>query len=299
MLEFRATSAGTGCRDMKINFTKHRFLLGLGFPLALGMHSLLWRVGYGRPQSGHHRHFIPAQTLHFRDDAGINFASLSLATDGNVILSLEKAAAFSDGGTSVPHPYLSLYGSNGHGAVTVRPYSTDDSFIDILTPGGESYALKNMGPTGKKAPAADDLVPSEDVELVDKKGHAFALLGLSEPGNPAMVLFGPDGRIVAFWQLFERSWQAIELFDLSGAPRFAAEYRPGRSPTLTIFEKPDSHLGSYTLDPRTYQEVPAKNPLFSVADPSQELTWLSPTGTGLSAPIALFDNRGQKVWHGP
>lgn len=284
---------------MKINLTRRRLLLYVGLPLALGMYSLLWSVGYGRPRSGHHRQFIPAQTLDFRDDAGRDFASLSLATDGNVILSLEAVAAFSDGGTSVPYPYLTLYGSNGHGHVTVRPYSTDDLFIDIRTPGGESHLLRKRGPTGDNAPAADELVPSEDVELVDKKSHVFARLGLSEPGNPAMVLFGPDGRIVAFWQLFERSWQAIELFDLSGAPRFAAEYRPGHSPTLTIFEKPDSNLGSYTLDPRTYQEVPAKHPLLPVANPSQQLTWLSYTATGLSAPIALFDNRGQKVWNAP
>ncbi len=277
-------------------------LLGLALPLVMEVSSLVSGFGSGQPQSSHRRQFIPAQTLDFRDDAGSDFASLSLATDGNVILALENVATFSDGGTFVPYPYLILYGSNAHGDVgdvTVRPYSTDESFIDIRTPGGASYALKNRGPTGAKAPSADDLVPSEDVQLIDKKGHTFAVLGLSEPGNPAMVLFGPGGHIVAFWQLFERSWQAIELFDRSGVPRFAAEYRPGRSPTLTIFEKPDSNLGSYTLDPRTYQEVPAKHPLVPVGDPSQELTWLSTVRTQVSAPVALFDNRGRKVWQAP
>lgn len=284
---------------MKPNITKGRALPASCLLIAGGVCCLVLCLGSVHAQSSPQRQFIPAQTLVFRDDAGRDFASLSLAADGNVILSLENVAKFSDGGTLVAYPYLTRYGSNGHGDITVRPYSTDESFIDIQTPGGASYCLKNKGPKGGEVPAVDDLVPSKDVQLVDKKRHAFALLGLSEPGNPAVLLFAPDGRVVAFWLLFERSWQAIEVFDRSGRPRFAAEYRPGRPPTLTIFEKADSNLGSYTLDPGTFQEVPAKHPLLPVGHPSQELTWLSAVTSQLSTPVAFFDNRGRKLRQAP
>lgn len=62
-----------------------------------------WSVG---PQSSHPRQLVPAQTLDFRDASGRYFASLSLASDGGVILSLEDVAQFSDGGTFVAYPYL-------------------------------------------------------------------------------------------------------------------------------------------------------------------------------------------------
>lgn len=52
------------------------------------------------------RQLVPAQTLDFRDASGRYFASLSLASDGGVILSLEDVAQFSDGGTFVAYPYL-------------------------------------------------------------------------------------------------------------------------------------------------------------------------------------------------
>ena len=254
------------------------------------------------PRALSRRQFIPAQTLDFRDSSGMYFASLHLGTDGGVIFWVHDVAVFSVGGDMVSCPHLILYGSDG-GDITVRAYSKDESFIDVLTPDGVLHGVRNKGPTGKHAPALDDLIPAEDVRLVDKRGHAFALLGLSEHGNPAMVLFDPKSHIAAFWQLFERSWPAagdgIELFDSLGAARFAAEFRVRRCPTLTIFEKPDIHLGFYTLDPLTYQEVPAKHPLLPAGDPSQEIRWLKFPEERIITPVTLLDERGRVVWRAP
>jgi len=111
-----------------------------------------WSVG---PQSSHPRQLVPAQTLDFRDASGRYFASLSLASDGGVILSLEDVAQFSDGGTFVAYPYLILWSKQGQGGeVTVRPYSTDESFIHIRTPDGALHMLKNKGPSKGQRPTS-------------------------------------------------------------------------------------------------------------------------------------------------
>jgi hypothetical protein len=139
----------------------------------------------------------------------------------------------------------------------------------------------------EEPPVLDSLIPTQDLRLTDQGGRTFAVLELSEAGDPAMVLLDETGAVLACWEFFERKWSGVQLYDNFGEGRFAAELRPRHPPMLAIFEEPEptkADIGSHTLDPHTYEEVPVKNP-FLPLNPAEEISWLSYPKADLTVPL--------------
>jgi hypothetical protein len=153
----------------------------------------------------------------------------------------------------------------------------------------------------------ESIIPSEDLRLVDRRGHVFAVLGLSQAAEPSMLLLDQEGKLMVVWSLsrpgpFDSEaapqWPTLQLFDRHGAMRVQVELGPEPSPVLTIFERASSSadLGIYVLDPQTGEEVP-KQKLFAGREGA--IPWLKHSMSKASLPIRLVDERAQVLWKSP
>lgn len=290
---------------------------------------------HSKPSASTPEKFIPAQTLRLTDKRGSEFATLSFLPERWFVLDLfdsgNPLASLTSGGLLTLHG--SLTGNSTGGDIQISRLF-DRIYITVMPPDGKSKdipsrlwprsrglvsdlfltakviirgAYRRIVP--KEPEVLDSLIPTQDLRLTDKGGHTFAVLGLSAAGDPTMVILDNSGTILAQWELFERKWSGIKLYDGLGHGRFAVELRPGHPPALSIFEEPDvsllkdskngGYLGVYTIDPGTYEEVPVENPLFEAWNPAGEISWLRFPKSEVIVPIVLLDQRNEIVWRAP
>jgi hypothetical protein len=148
-------------------------------------------------------------------------------------------------------------------------------------------------------------VPSEDVRLLTREGTAFAVLGLSDHGEPTIAVLRHNGSLLEEMTLSEevefaagkpKEWPNLTLFDDYGRTLLTVEFGPGVNPSLHIFEKTDPNsadLGIYTLDSTSSKEIPVANP-FSQTEGA--IKWLRQRVAPAPAPLSLVDERGATLW---
>src|SRR5712692_4143504 len=269
--------------------------------------------------------FVPAQTLRLLDGRQEEFGELSVGTDGLVVLNLVDARGhallmYTTGKNS---PMFALYGV----AITGRKHV----FLNVLTEPEPTFMLwtpeKHLSTESKgwnrdslsrallkwvyhsvfrekPETTAEKMIPSEDIRLVDRERHTFAVLGLSEAGEPSIALTNREGRFFAILAITEpgalnvgkpKEWPTLFFFDRHGSLRLMLYLGPEPEPRLFIIEKADfekGDMGFYALDPQTGEEV-------SVALFDRERTaipWLAHPMFRVTPPMILVDQRGSILW---
>jgi len=272
--------------------------------------------------------FVPAQTLQLLDGKQQYLGDLDLTTDGVTILNMAdaKGATLFMYTTGVITPMLTMYGC--HESPTQKKFCS----LNVQTEPELSFSMKppgaktiftqgkgwneNTGPfvrllklvyknalPEKPENSVEKLIPSEDVRLVDREHHNFAVLGLSEAGEPSIGLMNREGRLVAILSIGgpgpfssgPKEWPTLTLFDEHGASRIELDLGPDSEPELSITEKGDiskGDLGSYALDPVTGKEVQV--------EPSDAkataIPWLAHPMPRIALPITLVDQRSNTLW---
>lgn len=275
--------------------------------------------------------FVPAQTLHLQDATGQEFAELNLGSDRSVEFDLadadqqplliyqfsSKGELLTLEGVQRPNgklPFIEVLMSPGEPRFTLFP---GDGREEIFTAskgwrhGGLAKTLaiaafESVFPN-KPEHTIENTIPTEDVRLVDREGHAFAACGLSEGGEPGFALQTADGRLVMSFALSasgyfpnaneQKEWPTVLLFDSRGKMRVMVELGPETEPLLTLYENTDSDkpdIGVYVLDPQTGREIP-KQHLFSRAEGM--IPWLRHKMFKATLPIRLIDQRGEVIWN--
>jgi hypothetical protein len=148
-------------------------------------------------------------------------------------------------------------------------------------------------PQPKLAPKKpDDVVPTSDLRLVNKRGLRFATLGLTSSGDPAIALTDRSGNVQLVWvqrERWEEDWQELQGFDAVGHLRVSIE-RSGKASDLVLY---DGNYVAHTVDTKTGKLVEAGS-----LDGGNE--WmLKPADSAYQRPVALTDLRNKQVWKAP
>jgi hypothetical protein len=272
--------------------------------------------------------FVPAQTLALADSTGRQFAELTLGSDRSVTFNLADAdenplvmyTSASNGEIlwlkgipqangqlpflnvlmSPGEPAFMLFPGNGRGGETKSKSWQQGNFL------GVAKAVYQAAFPGEPEHTVEDIIPTEDIRLVDRSGNTFAVFGLTDAGEPGFGLLDSDGRLLMSFALSEpgyfpnanesKQWPNIWLFDSRGKLRVMIELGPEPEPLLTIYENTDTNKpdpGVYVLDPQTGQEIRKQN-LFSRKEGA--IPWLQHKMFKAALPIVLIDQRGQLIW---
>jgi len=144
-------------------------------------------------------------------------------------------------------------------------------------------------------PRLDEFLPTQDVRLIDKNDSTFALLGLSEKGEPMIVLLDPTGSPLAGWTAAVRGRVTVDAFDEQGMLRLNVDLEPRRDPMVTLLERGDydsaAHTSMYVLDPDTLQETELGH-----SPTGGRIPWLASEMGEIHQPISLLDQRGDVLW---
>ncbi len=277
--------------------------------------------------------FIPAQTLRLVDSSGLEFAQLYVGADRSIALSIWDAdrSPFVDYqyhpslGTG---PSLMIFGprtdTQGKATSLFITFEPELSFLvdmpgrraDVESKGWSQMrnrsftsALYEAAFPRKSEHTIENTLPTEDMRLLDRDGRTFAVLGLTQQGEPGFDLVDSRGKLLASFALSEpgyfpggdqaKQWPNLWLFDSRGKMRIMVELGPEPEPILTIFEETDpkkAELGIYVLDPQTGQET-AKTSVFSRKEGA--IPWLKHKMFKPTLPIVLLDQRNNVVWKSP
>jgi hypothetical protein len=262
---------------------------------------------------------LPAQVLRFVDATGRDVASLDF------IPGWHQLAVFDAGGEpfanfvdveSDGYRELTLYSANGHDFLQSATFGDAPSFTVNRQDGARKFIQSKTTPTPPESGGdwvkhvvketsgwafrrfvpekplwtLDGVIPSQDVELFDKDGAVFAVLGLGRGGEPTLALFGKGGTLQLAWTYsYIGRYPELHLFDDKDI-RVSIETSPPSSVRL-ILSEPD---GEYVLDPNTYEELPkGRGPL------NGELPWLRHRIGPPKLPIMLLDQRNNVLWRAP
>ncbi|HVC18784.1 MAG TPA: hypothetical protein VNE16_01800 [Vicinamibacterales bacterium] len=259
--------------------------------------------------------FVPAQTLHFQDAAGVDFGTLTQGTDGSSRLSWHVAPqaveltvyllptgqlSASLGAPPIGRPGISVgvaselsFGfveANGR-CETVRgrhlPFRADLATMRRLL-----ARLYHLVVPWTPTVSIDNAIPDQDRQFIDKDGRTFAVLGLSAAAEPSLGLLDARGRLRVWAALAEKQWLSVNLLDRRGDVHLALRFGPQPMPHATVWDyaDPDSpdRLAPYALDPAARLEV--------ASDSGGWLPWFQHDLFKATLPIRLIDQRGRVVW---
>jgi hypothetical protein len=272
--------------------------------------------------------FVPAQTLHFWGSGGLEFAQLPIGSNGSMTLDLTDPTLrpLLQYSVSEDNEAMNLYSEASPGDPKQLQYVTvlmePEPVFQIEMPGGKYVTEEAQGwersttralakfvyhtifPEKPEHTLADTL-PTEDIRLVDRDEHLFAVLGSSESGEPGVILVRPNHHVLMALTVTEaglfssgpKQWPTVIAFDRQGVARLQIDLGPKPEPVLTIYEKTDpddsKQLGINYLDPVTGKETPKVHWL--VGDEGA-IPWLKHDMRPIGLPITLRDQRGQILW---
>lgn len=276
-----------------------------------------------RPRSTTAVKIIPAQTLRFVDNSERQFASLHFGADGSAHFELRDAngaivARF--GRTAEGDAAFSLLSASSSASSGIHVMLPSEVVFVVSTPDGKLRTIYGKGWQGgslrdvfvvalhsiyrkvfprKPYWTLDRLLPTQNLRLTRREGYHSAVLGLSELGEPGLVLTDDRGRILLCWGLAEKRWSVVHLFDKSGERRVTVEMGPSQEPVLTITERGAGveRAEVYVLDPVTCEEV------LAASAPRMprlgSIPWLRHEMFRATVPIVLLDQRDNTVWRAP
>jgi hypothetical protein len=301
---------------------QNKHAIAFGFALAIVL-TLSFVLREGKPTA--HVADAPAkaltaQILHVSNSDGVEFAQLHLGIDGSIFLDLEDAEHLPLLGYSTTEndEQVTLYSRIP--GVYLTAIMEPEPVFHLQMPGGkfvQADAQQGWKSTTSSALAKYayqklferpehtiiDTIPSEDLRLLDHQGRLFCILGLTEAGEPSMVLVRPNGELLV--ELFvtrptfsnmPMQWPTIVIFDRHGAARIQIDLGPRPAPVVTIFEKCSVDKASLEVcrfDPNTGKEVPKVHLL---DEEEGALPWLSHDMPKITLPMILLDQRGQSLW---
>ena len=270
--------------------------------------------------------YIPPQTLRLLDGNMQDFGELQILTNGGVMLSLwdaenEPLIDFA----AIETVMLTIHqrqSESSHLSYLVVLMEPEPSF-SMSTPDGKHFSTPSKSRDRHSFPAAlaisayhgffpekpetrlDEVVPSEDLRLVNRNHELLAVLGLSEAGEPSIALTHSDGRLLAVLSITSpdplglggpKEWPTLVLYDRHGSQRVEVDLGPDATPAVMISEKSDpknpTDLGAYALDPQSGKEVSVG--LFD--HKAAAIPWLSHAMRRIPLPVVVVDERGQALW---
>ena len=255
---------------------------------------------------------VPAQTLELEDNAGQPSASIALS-DAYLTLTLYSGA---------PEPIaVNIYRDGRVGLIlgTLTAIVEDEGYsLSDDTPGTHAIVgewksfkknpnwlirLRRLIPLDKrhswKTFDDPDVLPTEDLELRNRKGWRFAAVGLDASGDPGIAFADSEGAVRAallqrhpeYLPRAEPDWWDLALFDRSGKLRLSLELHSGKVPNLVVFA--DDVGSQYYADFHSGKLTPKDN------ESDAALSWIAPMKARPQRPIRLSDNRKRTMWSAP
>jgi hypothetical protein len=139
-----------------------------------------------------------------------------------------------------------------------------------------------------------EIMPTEHLRLVDRKGWRLASLGLTSSGDPAIVFTDKNGGVRVAWVQrhgvtpAEPDWWDIALYD-SDKLRASVEVRPGKPPDVAILDNIGTQYGLDFSDGK----------LALKQDGRSQFPQLWGLNFEPRRPIALYDSGGIQIWKAP
>jgi hypothetical protein len=258
--------------------------------------------------------FVPAQQLRLLDADNRLLAMLDLGFSDNrrtvsfIVYDARGGVAASS--YHIDAPMLFLYGQVAGDTMWIRLGFPALTFSRPYDPKSPSARGRGDLPLGKAAfalallrslydtsfpkvrPPLDEIVPTQDLRLLDKNNSPVATLGLTQSAEPAVVVTDQRGLPVVIWAADLQGGMTILGFDETGRQRVQADLGPGNDVALLISEKGDSdnpdHDDLFTLDPTTLQEVRGSLP--------RSIPWLARDIPPYRTPVSLVDQRDHVLW---
>ncbi len=155
--------------------------------------------------------FVPAQTLHFQDAAGVEFGTLTVGPDGSLKLSCRAAPRATDltvtlrrdgqlsAALGVPPvgrpavsfsvgPELSFGFLDANGRYETVSGRRAPLGADWVTARRMTARLYHLVVPWTPGLTIDQAIPDQDRQFVDRDGRTFAVLGLSSAAEPGVGL---------------------------------------------------------------------------------------------------------------
>jgi hypothetical protein len=138
-------------------------------------------------------------------------------------------------------------------------------------------------------PPLDELMPTQDARFVDKNQQPFLAAGLSRQGDPSFAVLDDHGQLSGVVIISANGNIAVDAYDSNGTRRATAFLQHTEQSGLFLME---GSTTDYMLDPNTLREVP-------MGSSAGSLPWIARRQTPVSLPVALYDQRHQRLWSAP